>query len=114
MPVATDFSRWTFRRRLEESAVFKNPKKCFLCSGDFRRKTCIFCAAVVNEKASWPFKNRTAVTKEERLRQRKNCAAIVKDKAARLRGANDNFLITVPPLDSFPLLVTVLFVGKGG
>ena len=29
-----------------------------------------------------PFKNRTAVTKEERLRQRKNCAAIGKDKAA--------------------------------
>ena len=27
------------------------------------------------------FKNRTAVTKEERLRQRKNCAAIGKDKA---------------------------------
>ena len=55
------------------------------------------------------FKNRTAVTKEERLRQRRNCAAIVKDKAARLRGANDNFLITVPPLDSFPLLFTVSF-----
>jgi len=32
-----------------------------------------------------PFKNRTAVTKEERPRQRKNCAAIVKDKAARLK-----------------------------
>ena len=61
-----------------------------------------------------PSKNRTAVTKEERLRQRKNCAAIVKDKAARLRGANDNFLITVPLLGSFPLLVTVLFVGERG
>ena len=60
------------------------------------------------------FKNRTAVTKEERLRQRKNCVAIDKDKAARLRGAIDNFLITVPPLDSFPLLVTVLFVVERG
>ena len=59
------------------------------------------------------FKNRTAVTKEERLRQRKNCAAIVKDKAARLRGANDNFLITVRLSDSFVPLVTVLFVAKG-
>ena len=29
-----------------------------------------------------PFKNRTAVTKEECLRQRKNCAAIDKDRAA--------------------------------
>ncbi len=58
-----------------------------------------------------PFKNRTAVTKEERLRQRKNCAAIDKDRASP---SNDNFLITVPPLDSFPLLVTVLFVSKGG
>ena len=60
-----------------------------------------------------PFKNRTAVTKEERLRQRKNCAAIVKDKAARLRGANDNFLITVRLSGSFVPLVTVLFVAKG-
>ena len=58
-------------------------------------------------------KNRTAVTKEERLRQRRNCAAIGKDKAVRLRGAIDNFLITVPSLDSFSLLVTVLFVAKG-
>ena len=56
------------------------------------------------------FKNRTAVTKEERLRQRKNCAAIVKDKAARLQGANDNFLITVPLFGSFVPLITVLFV----
>ena len=61
-----------------------------------------------------PFKNRTAVTKEERLWQCKNCAAIDKDKAARLRGANDNFLITVRFLGSFVLLITVLFVGKGG
>ena len=49
----------------------------------------------------------------ERLRQRKNCAAIVKDKTARLRGAIDNFLITVPLSGSFSLLVTVLFVAKG-
>ena len=60
------------------------------------------------------FKNRTAVTKEERLRQRKNCAAIVKDKAARLRGANDNFLITVRLFGSFVPLVTVLFVVERG
>ena len=53
-------------------------------------------------------------TKEERLRQRKNCVAIDKDKAARLRGAIDNFLITVPFLDSFSLLVTVLFVAERG
>ena len=57
-----------------------------------------------------PFKNRTAVTKEERIRQRKNCVAIDKDGSS---SANDNFLITVTPLDSFPLLVTVLFVAKG-
>ena len=60
-----------------------------------------------------PFKNRTAVIKEE-PRQRKNCAAIVKDKTARLRGAIDNFLITVPLSGSFSLLVTVLFVGERG
>ena len=99
---------------VEESAVFNHTKKCFQRSGNFRRKTCIFCAAVVNEKASWPFKNRTAVTKDERLRQRRNCAAIVKDKAARLRGANDNFLITVRFSDSFVPLVTVSFVVERG
>ena len=98
----------------EEIAVFNHSKKCFLCSSDFRRKTGIFCAAVVNGKASWPFENRTAVTKKERLRQRKNCVAIDKDKAVRLRGAIDNFLITVPSLDSFSLLVTVLFVVERG
>ena len=53
-----------------------------------------------------PFKNRTAVTKEERLRQRKNCVAIDKDRAS---SANDNFLITVPLSSSFPLLFTVWF-----
>ena len=59
------------------------------------------------------FKNRTAVTKEERLRQRKNCVAIDKDKAVRLRGTIDNFLITIPFFGSFVPLVTVLFVAKG-
>ena len=53
-------------------------------------------------------------TKEEHLRQRKNCAAIDKDTAARLRGANDNFLITVRLSGSFVPLVTVLFVVERG
>ena len=35
---------------VEKFAVFNNSKKCSLSSGDFRRKTGIFCAAVVNEK----------------------------------------------------------------
>ena len=39
---------------------------------------------------------------------------IVKDKAARLRGANDNFLITVRLSGSFVPLVTVLFVAERG
>ena len=60
------------------------------------------------------FKNHTAVTKEDRLRQRKNCVAIDKDKAARLRGAIDNFLITVRFSGSFVPLVTVLFVVERG
>ena len=34
----------------EKFSVFNHTKKCFLCSGDFRRKTGIFCAAVVNKK----------------------------------------------------------------
>ena len=58
-----------------------------------------------------PFKNRTAVTKEECLRQRKNCAAIDKDKASP---SNDNFLITIPFFGSFVPLVTVLFVVERG
>ena len=37
------------------------------------------------ERTFHPFKNRTAVTKEASRRQRKNCAAIDKDKAPRLR-----------------------------
>ena len=82
-----------------QAEVKEKLKKVLSTQHNFRNKTCIFCAAVVNKKA---------------FQQRRNCVAIDKDKAARLRGANDNFLITVPPLDSFPLLVTVLFVGKGG
>ena len=35
---------------VEKFAVFNHSKKCSLSSGDFRRKTGIFCAAVVNEK----------------------------------------------------------------
>ena len=35
---------------VEKFAVFNHTKKCFLCSGNFRRKTGIFCAAVVNKK----------------------------------------------------------------
>ena len=58
-----------------------------------------------------PFKNRTAVTKAERPRQRKNCASIDKDRASP---SNDNFLITVRFSGSFVALITVLFVGKGG
>ena len=104
----------TVPQAVEKFSVFNHSKKCSLSSGDFQRRSYIFCAAVVNGKASWPFENRTAVTKEERLRQRKNCVAIDKDKAARLRGAIDNFLITVPSLDSFSLLVTVLFVAEMG
>ena len=101
----------TVPQAIDESAVFNHSKKCFQRSGDFRRNSCRFCAAVVNEKASWPFKNRTAVTKEERPRQRKNCAAIDKDRASP---SNDNFLITVRFSGSFVALITVLFVGKGG
>ena len=48
--------------------------------------------------------------KKSILRQRKNCAAIDKDRAS---SANDNFLITVPFFGSFVPLVTVLFVAKG-
>ena len=76
----------TVPQAVEVIAVFNHSKKCFLCSGDFQRRSYIFCAAVDNGKASWPFENRTAVTKEERLRQRKNCVAIDKDKAAQPRG----------------------------
>ena len=63
----------TVPQTIEMFAVFNHPKKCFLYSSDFRRKTGIFCAAVVNERASWPFKNRTAVNllKSQVLIQRK-------------------------------------------
>ena len=61
-----------------------------------------------------PSKNRTAVTKENASGSARICAAIVKDKAARLRGTNDNFLITIPFFGSFVPLVTVLFVVERG
>ena len=54
----------TVPQAVEVIAVFNHSKKCFFCSGDFQRRSYIFCAAVVNRKASWPFENRTAVTKE--------------------------------------------------
>ena len=83
----------------EEIAVFNNSKKCSLSSGDFQRRSYIFCAVVVNG---------------EGFQQRRNCVAIDKDTAAWLRGANDNFLITVRFSDSFVPLVTVLFVVERG
>ena len=67
----------------------------------------------VNEKGFLAVRKSHLCNQRDRPRQRKNCAAIVKDKAARLRGANDNFLITVRFSDSFVALVTVLFVAKG-
>ena len=42
----------TVPQAVEEFNVFDHSKKFFLCSGDFRRKTGIFCAAVVNERTS--------------------------------------------------------------
>lgn len=61
----------TVPQAVEEITIFHHSKKFILSSGSFGRKTCLFCAAVVNNKAFW---------------QRKNCAAIDKDKAARCRG----------------------------
>ena len=99
---------------VEEFAVFDHSKKCFLCSGDFRSKLGIFCAAVVNEKRLSTAQKTHRCNQRERPRQRKICAAIDKDKAMRLRGANDNFLITVRLSGSFVPLATVLFVAERG
>ena len=86
---------------VEKFAVFNHSKKCSLSSGDFRRKTGIFCAAVVNGEGF------LTVRKSHRCNQRRT------PPAAQLRGANDNFLITVRLSGSFVPLVTVLFVAKG-
>ena len=67
----------------------------------------------VNGKDSLTVRKSHLCNQRDRPWQRKNCAAIGKDKAARLRGANDNFLITVRLSGSFVPLVTVLFVAKG-
>ena len=98
----------------EKFSVFNHTKKCFLCSGDFQHRSYIFCAAVVNKKDFSTVQKSHRCNQRGRPRQRRNCAAIGKDKAARLRGANDNFLITVRLFGSFVPLVTVLFVSKGG
>ena len=104
----------TVPQTIEKFAVFNHPKKCFLCNSDFRRKTGIFCATVVNEKRLSTVQKSHRCNQRSAPRQRKICAAIVKDKAARLRGANDNFLITVRFSDSFVPLVTVSFVVERG
>ena len=79
-----------------------------------RRKSCIFCADVVNEKDFLTVRKLHRCNQREYPRQRRNCAAIDKDGAARLRGANDNFLITISLFGSFVALVTVLFVAERG
>ena len=56
----------------EEIAVFNHSKKCSLSSGDFRRKTGIFCAAVVNKKGF------SAVQKSHRCNQRRTPPAAQK------------------------------------
>jgi len=48
----------------EEIAVFNHSKKYFLCSGDFQRRSYIFCAAVVNGEGF------LAVRKSHRCNQR--------------------------------------------
>ena len=97
---------------VEKFAVFNHSKKCSLSSGDFRRKTGIFCAAVVNKKGF------SAVPKSHRCNQRRTPPAAQKLRRNRQRKerckADDNFLITVTLFGSFVALVTVLFVGKGG
>ena len=82
-------------------------------SQDRQCKASIFCATVVNEKDFLTVRKLHRCNQREYPRQRRNCAAIDKDKAAQLRGANDNFLITVRLFGSFVPLVTVLFVSKG-
>ena len=76
-----------------------------------RRKSCIFCAAVVNEKDFLTVRKLHRCNQREYPRQRRNCAAIDKDRASP---SNDNFLITVPFFGSFVPLVTVLFVVERG
>ena len=83
-------------------------------SQDRQCKASIFCATVVNEKDFLTVRKLHRCNQRECPRQRKNCAAIIKDEAARLRGANDNFLITIPFFGSFVALVTVLFVVERG
>ena len=83
-------------------------------SQDRQCRASMFCATTVDEKDFLTVRKLHRCNQREYPRQRRNCAAIDKDKAARLRGANDNFLITVPFSGSFFLLATVLFVVERG
>ena len=67
---------------VEEIFVFNRSKKCFQHSGDFLSKMCIFWAAVVNKKYFSSVQKSHRWNQRERPRQRKNCAAIDKDRAA--------------------------------
>ena len=100
---------------ISKTVTFNRSKKCFLCSGDFQRRSYIFCAAVDNGKGF------LTVQKSHRCNQRRTPPAAQELRRHRQRwgsevppNSNDNFLITIPLFSSFVPLVTVLFVGKGG
>ena len=69
---------WPFRRIMGTENVAD-------ASHGQRRKSCIFCAAVVNEKDFLTVRKLHRCNQREYPRQRRNCAAIGKDKAPRLR-----------------------------
>ena len=70
----------TVPQAVEVIAVFNHSKKCFLCSGDFQRRLYIFCAAVVNGEGFLTVRKSHRCNQRDRPRQRKNCAAIGKDR----------------------------------
>ena len=71
---------------VEKFAVFNHTKKCFLCSGNFQRRSYIFCAAVVNKKGF------SAVQKSHRCNQRRTSPAAQKLRRNRQRAAALFFL----------------------
>ena len=67
---------WPFRRIMGTENVAD-------ASHGQRHKSCIFCATVVNEKDFLTVRKLHRCNQREYPRQRRNCAAIDKDKAAR-------------------------------
>ena len=80
---------------ISKTVTFNRSKKCFLCSGDFQRRSCIFCAAVDNGKGF------LTVRKSHRCNQRRTPPAAQKLRRNSQRATALFFLHFLAVFSSF-------------